>query len=633
MIVLGLLSNYWWILLIILSIVFFNGIMRLFGIINVPEDKVGLVNKKFRFWGGALALSEGRLFAINGEAGYQAQTLTPGFHFWLYPWKFDVKLVPLTNIPSGCIGLVYAEDGKAITVGSILGRYVECQDFTDAAAFLQNGGQKGRQATYIPAGSYRINTNLFKIVAKEITRINENMVGVITTLDGEPLPSGEIAGKEVPNHNNFQDIESFLNNGGQRGIQSQIVQSGTYNFNPWFVSFKEVPLTEVPIGSVGVIISFVGDKGEDLTGEKFGHGNIVANGKKGVWNVPFDPGKYAINPATQRMEVVPTTNIVLNWANNRNESHKLDENLSTITVRSKDGFAFNLDVSQIIHVPSTEASKVIARFGNMKNLVSQVLEPTIGNYFRNSAQNSDVIAFLVDRKERQTESKMHISSVLKEYNVTAVDTLIGDIVPPADLMKTLTDRKIAEETNKTYSTQIITQQTRQDLEKQKSIADIQGELVKADQGVVIAEKIAAQKVKEAEGEKKSNILKAEGDKASNVLKAEGNAQSITLQAVAEAERTTKTGTAEANVIELKGNATAKAYEEQAKAIGQDAFGKLKMIDAIAAGKLELMPKILITGGQGGSSIDSLAAIQMLNYINPVNNSITPVATPKSDKKA
>jgi len=71
----------------------------------------------------------------------------------------------------------------------------------------------------------------------------------------------------------------------------------------------------------------------------------------------------------------------------------------------------------------------------MTNLVSQVLEPTIGNYFRNSAQSSDAISFLTSRVDRQNEAKQHISKVLDEYNVHAVDTLIGDITPPAALME------------------------------------------------------------------------------------------------------------------------------------------------------------------------------------------------------
>jgi uncharacterized membrane protein YqiK len=199
-----------------------------------------------------------------------------------------------------------------------------------------------------------------------------------------------------------------------------------------------------------VVISYIGDEGKDLTGDTFKHGNIVNKGEKGVWIKPYDPGKYAINPYTMKIEVVPTTNLVLNWATGRNESHNLDKGLSTITVRSKDGFQFNLDVSQIIHIPANEAPKVIARFGSMLNLVSQVLEPTIGNYFRNSAQSSDIISFLTDRKKRQDDAKTQISAVLEEYNVHAVDTLIGDINPPESLMKTLTDRKIAAEEKETY---------------------------------------------------------------------------------------------------------------------------------------------------------------------------------------
>ena len=81
---------------------------------------------------------------------------------------------------------------------------------------------------------------------------------------------------------------------------------------------------------------------------------------------------------------MPTANVVINWATGKSEAHRLDQNLSTITVRSSDGFTFNLDVSQIIHIPRYDAPKVIARFGSVANLVTQVLAPTIGNYFRSA---------------------------------------------------------------------------------------------------------------------------------------------------------------------------------------------------------------------------------------------------------
>ena len=94
-------------------------------------------------------------------------------------------------------------------------------------------------------------------------------------------------------------------------------------------------------------------------------------------------------------------------------------------MRSSDGFKFNLDVSQIIHIPRVDAPRVIARMGSMLNLVTQVLEPTIGNYFRNAAQTSDVIEFLRHRSERQAEARAAISTALTEYNVCAIDTPVS----------------------------------------------------------------------------------------------------------------------------------------------------------------------------------------------------------------
>ena len=473
--------KYWWIIIPVLLLVFYKLIFRLFGIIIIPEDKIGLVTKKFVLIGKS-ELPPGRIIAVEGEAGFQAQTLAPGIYFWKWIWQYEITQQALTVIPQGKIGLMVAKDGAELQTGHILARKVECDGFQDTVTFLTKGGQKGRQSAYITAGTYRINTFLFEIFTVDMFTINENMVGIITTLDGMPIEEGSIAGKDVAGHNNFQDADTFLKAGGNKGLQPQTILAGSYYINPWFVTVEQIKMMEIPIGYVGVVISYVGKEGKDLSGTEFKHGNIVSKGEKGVWAEPLGPGKYPINTFIMRVELVPTTNLVLNWANARSESHQLDKNLSTITVRSKDGFPFNLDVSQIIHIPTTEAPKVIARFGSMMNLVGQVLEPTIGNYFRNSAQDSDVIAFLSTRKERQDAAKKRISEVLDQYNVNGVDTLIGDIVPPESLMKTLTDRKIAEEQNTTFETQKRAEVTRQTLEKETAVADMQKEIVKAEEG-------------------------------------------------------------------------------------------------------------------------------------------------------
>lgn len=593
----------------------------------VPQDKIGLVTKKFVLFGSDKALPDGRIIATKGEAGYQAQTLAPGLYWGMWIWQYAVDMTAFTIIPEGKIGLVLSKDGKEIPTGRILARKVESDNFQDATAFLNNGGQKGRQTAFITTGSYRINTFLFEIVIAEQVKIFENMLGIVTALDGEPIPIGQIAGKFVDGHNNFQDFDSFLAQGGNRGLQPQVMLAGSYYINTWAVQIEQNPMTDVPIGYVGVVISYIGEDGMDVTGEHFKHGNIVSKGQRGVWMEPLGPGKYALNKYTTKLEAVPTTNLVLNWADARSEAHNLDHNLSTITVRSQDGFPFNLDVSQIIHVPANEAPKVIARFGSMTNLVSQVLEPTIGNYFRNSAQESDVISFLSTRKERQESAKNHIKVVLDEYNVNAVDTLIGDIVPPNSLMKTLTDRKIAEEEQKTYQTQKLAQEQRQGMEKETAIADMQKEIVRASQSVEIAQRTADATVKKAEGdatslklnvnaEAEATKMRAQAEAEATKARAGAQAEATKLNASAEAEKISKTGLAEAEKIMAIGKSTAEAYQLQVSAMGGDNFTKYKITEEIGKGNIKVIPDVLISGTNGSEGgISGLLGMKLMEMMD------------------
>jgi uncharacterized membrane protein YqiK len=266
----------------------------------------------------------------------------------------------------------------------------------------------------------------------------------------------------------------------------------------------------------------------------------------------------------------------------------------------------------------------------MQNLVSQVLEPTIGNYFRNSAQDSDVIAFLKTRKERQDAAKDRIAEVLTEYNVHAVDTLIGDIVPPESLMKTLTDRKIAEEQQVTYDTQRMAQGKRQEYEKANAIADMQKDVVRSEQSVNIAQKDAEAAVKAAEG--KATALK---------LNAQAEAESTKMKATAEAERITVTGKAEASKIEAIGKSTAESYKLQVEAMGENNFAKLKVTESIGINKIKVIPDVLIGGGSngGGGALEGMLGMQLMNMMsqNPstaTQNVVadTPVEVVPSSKK-
>jgi len=539
------------------------------------------------------SFQDARAFLMGGgQRGPQGMVIPEG-SFRINKLLFTVQLEKITTIDKNQIGIVEARGGIPIASGRVLAKHVSCNMFQDAQAFLAGGGERGPQISVIPNGQYRINPRLFSVKVVAVVEVPGNMVGIVTTKEGQPLPSGEIAGQEVPGHNLYQNGQAFLNAGGFKGLQEQVILSGRYFINPMFAMVEVVEMTKVPIANAGVVIAYVGAEGEDVTGDSFKHGNLVKKGQRGVWVEPLDPGKYPINPYTHKVECVPTANVVLNWATGKTEAHNLDKNLSTITVRSSDGFTFNLDVSQIIHIPRADAPKVIARFGNVANLVTQVLEPTIGNYFRNTAQGSDVIDFLKGRAQRQADAKIRISEALQEYNIVAVDTLIGDIAPPEALMKTLTDRKIAEQEQVTFKTQQLAQVARKELAQAQAIADTQSKVVAAEREVEIAEFNANAWVKKAEGDKNARILNAEGDAKSKMVNAEADANVLSVVGKARAENTLAVGSAEAEVIQKK-----------TTAVGQGNYALIEVGRALAEAKIPLVPHILAGGDsrEGGSSL-------------------------------
>lgn len=580
-------ASYWWVLAVVLMLSCYKLVFRLFGAVIIPQDSIGVVNKKFVLFGKNRTLPDGCIIALNGEAGIQADTLAPGIHFGFYPWQYEIRIEKFVTIAENRIGVVESRDGKSLSAGRVLARKVDCDSFQDARKFLDNGGERGPQITVVPPGTYRINTGLFSVAQEDVLEIKDNMVGVVTTREGKALPTGDIAGGEIPRHNMFQDAQAFIDNGGFKGLQEQVMLAGRYFVNPRFATVETKPMTEVPIATAGVVIAYVGAVGIDVSGDSFKHGNLVTRGQKGVWSDPLDPGKYPINPYTHKVEIVPTANVVLNWANGRSEAHQLDANLCTITVRSSDGFTFNLDVSQIIHIPRNDAPKVIARFGSVKNLVTQVLEPIIGNYFRNAAQGSDVIQFLAKRQERQNDAKTQISAALTEYNVGAVDTLIGDITPPATLMETLTNRKLAEQEKITYDTQRMAEETRKELEQAKAQAATQAKVVDAERSVQIAEFNANAKVKQAKGDAESKTINAKAD-----------AEVLTTVGTAEGTKITAVGEAEAKVIQLKTNA-----------VGQNNYALIEVGKAFAESKFKLVPDVIAGGGSenGGAIVSVLMA--------------------------
>jgi uncharacterized membrane protein YqiK len=584
----------------------------------IKESQVGIVESV-----GGLPCEQGRIFATpvacdnyqdgaaflanGGQKGPQIAILPPG-KYRINTALFRVETRSVTVIPGGSIGLVTAMDGARIPDGRLLAKKIDGHsNFEKGDEFMSAGGEKGRQLDVLMPGTYRINTALFEISQPVAwTNIGPDEVGIVIIQEGKPiLDPSKIAADEVDLslHNNFQNPAAFLAAGGQKGLQIPVLRSGNYSINPWFAQVLKQPMTEVKIGECGVVTSFVGEEGEDLTDAKV-NAKIVHNGKKGIWADPLGPGKHALNTKVCKVDIVPTTQILLNWADNESSAHHFDSNLKTITLRTADAFNVNMDVSVIIHIAVADAPKVVANLGSVTNMISQVLEPAIASHFRNAAQAVQALDLYTKRAEIQQKAKEHLQEVLKGHHIESKDTMIADVVLPPELTRTVTDRQIAEQERKTYATQKQAQDERKVLENAKAQADMQKRVVESERGVEISKNLADAAIKAAEGEAKATELKADG-----------TAKATKLNADADAERERKTGIARADVILAQGEATAKSYKLSVDAMGT-VFGQLKIVEQIAANHIKLIPDVLIAGGgqNGGSNLENLLGLSLIEKL-------------------
>ncbi len=437
-------------------------------------------------------------------------------------------------------------------------------------------------------------------------------VGIVTVYEGSPLPSGDIAsrlggfvdieqieakseadddaglievimGSKNNLHNNYQDFQAFLDNGGKIGLQHDPLLYGAYTLNPFLVSVEIVPMLVVQQGEVAVVKSYVGLATEDTSGEEFKFGMLVRPGHRGIWRESLRTGKYPINPHCYQAELVPTAILTLNWAEATSKAHNLDSQLEQIVAKSREGFVFKIDLQVQIHVADTKAPKVISMVGTMMNLVNEVLQAAVGNHFRDKLQSMPAIRFIETRQQVQEEAYEHINKHLDQYQVETKGVYIQDVVLPEGLVKVLTEREIANQEIETFKKQKEAQDQRIMTEHSKGTADMQTALAQSKVGVDI----------------KSNNA--------NARKAEADGEATYIR---------ETGAARGAEVEAVGMARAKAYEAQVKALGQTQTAVVNAITALADKGAKVMPEILVAGG-GTSSLDGLAAT-LMKYLGPKN---------------
>lgn len=587
------------------------------GLRYIPHDRAAIIEKR---WSRKGSVSQG-LIALNGEAGFQPKVMRGGVHF-LMPLQYKVHSVQLVTIPQGRIGYVFARDGRPLTPTQTLGSNIVADNFEDVAHFLKNGGQRGPQRKILREGTYAINLAQFVVIMSDhvyflpldrddkavftgmaglisqrngfepvVIKGNDDVIGVITIHDGPSLPDGEIIAPVVGNdpsdkdvfHNNFQDPEAFLNAGGRRGRQLQVLVEGTYYLNRLFATVEMVSKTIVEVGHVGVVVSYTGETGLDLSGTDYKHGELVKRGERGVWSESLLPGKYAFNTFAGKIIMVPTTNFILKWIRNESGQHKFDENLREVSLITKDAFEPSLPLSVVVHIDYRKAPLVIQRFGDVKRLVEQTLDPMVSAYFKNIGQTRTLIQLLQDRAMIQKLASEEMQEKFAHYNLELEEVLIGTPASPAgdtkieDILTQLRSRQIAVEQVETYARQESAAVKERELREAQAKAQQQQSLTESELSIII----------------QSNQGKAEYQRALQ------QAAQIRTLAEAEAEKSARVGVAQAIAI-----------EEQVRAYGGPQFQLTQQVmnrfaEAIEHSRVDVVPKVVIGASGDGKTSGSV----------------------------
>lgn len=267
----------------------------------VGGSQVALLERR---WFGQ-ALPPGRVIAQPSQVGVQAKLLGPGVH-WLIPLIYTSSKVDFTVIDKDEVGLVESIDGDPVQPGHIFGQVVTCNFFQDAEAFLKNGGQKGPQVQLLPPGIYKINIKLFKIEKVSTINIPEGIIGVIIAKDGTPITTGRLLGGHVEEHNSFQDGQAFIQGGGQKGPQLDILLPGKYYINTRLFDVKTAKAAIIESGKVGMVDALDGaplPENEYVAKTVDGHRDfqdgaafLSGGGQRGPQLDVLKPGIYYINP-------------------------------------------------------------------------------------------------------------------------------------------------------------------------------------------------------------------------------------------------------------------------------------------------------------------------------------------------
>jgi uncharacterized membrane protein YqiK len=439
----------------------------------VGSNEVGIISKQAL---GA-SLAGGKIIAVDGEMGVQADVLAPGWHFGFVPGIYSVKNVDLIEIRNDEVGLIETADGEPLNDGQLFApefKRDEFQKMLDARHFLTAGkGKKGKQTSVLTPGKYRINTELFKIRPVKQTEVLAGEVAVLKANFGV-APSQVIrgvAGALEPGMDgtNLPDEKLLkLAKPGEMGIQADPLPPGKYPLNTEAFTVTEVWTTQ-----------------------------MIAQFTEASWGI-----------ATSNQ----TGNTQQQSASNAKMTHDPVLEERAITVRTSDGFTFPVDVRVEYVIEPQNAAIVVAKLGDDEGArFRNALNSAVRAIFRNNAEGVRALDYVQQRSHQESQSLSALTKQMSRFGITVTAVRIGNVGDEKTLgalLKTQTDREIAKQEQQTFQEQQKAAEQKKSLARVTQESEEEKKLATAAYSVKIAEEAQKQKIVEAKAEAESTKIKA-----------------------------------------------------------------------------------------------------------------------------
>ncbi|MHC4708292.1 MAG: SPFH domain-containing protein, partial [Planctomycetota bacterium] len=398
----------------------------------------------------------------------------------------------------------------------------------------------------------------YNVTQIKMTEIKTGSVGLIQAADGQSLPAGAIYAPEWNEPEKMLNAEYFLGQGkGYKGPQLSVLSPGRYRINTKLFTITTVPVTNVEVGTVVVIKSNVGQAVDS-------EDRLVEVGQKGVWKKPLTEGKFRLHTKAYEATPISIRQVKVSYTAEKEQGEGIGyQPMRPITVRSKDGFTFPVDVRMTYKINSENAPQVVATVGDDALVLTKLVTPAVRAIFRNNAEKVKALEYVQNRSKQESQSTSMLKEELAKYGVTVLAVRIGDIGDEKSLgllLKTQTDREIALQEQATF-------------EEQQRAAEKQKELTKTTQEAEEEKRLATAQysVQVAEQEKQKRIIDAQAD----------------------AER-----------IRITAEARALAYKKISEVLGSDNAALIEIMKLVESGRIRITPEVMV-GGAGAGMTDAL----------------------------